>query len=158
MSSWSEAGKRDGQASVEAAFLIPVILVCLMLLIQPSILLYDRIVMSSTAAQGCRLLATRTAGEGDTAYVESLKRALGAVPQQENFHVHDGGCSWKVEVDGNESSSEVGVSIATKVRLLPLFDWCLTAFGAADDGVITLSVEVREPAKPGWVLASGGVS
>ena len=49
--SWLSKQKRRiafswrGQATVEGAFLIPVILLMLMLLIQPGILLYDRVVM-----------------------------------------------------------------------------------------------------------------
>ena len=38
-----------GQSTVEGAFLIPVILLMLMLLIQPGILLYNRVVMQSAA-------------------------------------------------------------------------------------------------------------
>ena len=40
-----------GQSTVEGAFLIPVILLMLMLLIQPGILLYNRVVMQSAAEE-----------------------------------------------------------------------------------------------------------
>ncbi len=53
-----------GQATVEAAFLVPVLFIVLLLLLQPGILLYDRIVMQGAAAQGCRLLATSTQAGG----------------------------------------------------------------------------------------------
>lgn len=49
-----------GQATIEAAALIPVLFILLLLLLQPSILLFDRIVMKNAAAEGCRLLATKT--------------------------------------------------------------------------------------------------
>ena len=37
----------SGQATVEAAFLLPVLFVGLLLLMQPGILLYDRLVMQA---------------------------------------------------------------------------------------------------------------
>lgn len=43
----SSCGFFPGQSTVEGAFLIPVILLMLMLLIQPGILLYNRVVMQS---------------------------------------------------------------------------------------------------------------
>ena len=49
----------SGQATVEAAFLLPVLFVGLLLLMQPGILLYDRLVMQAAASEGCRLLATK---------------------------------------------------------------------------------------------------
>ena len=52
---------------MEAAVLIPVLFTALLLLLQPGILLYDRMVMQGAAAEGCRLLATKTAALGDMA-------------------------------------------------------------------------------------------
>ena len=87
--------QESGQATVEAAFLIPVLLVALLLLMQPGILLYDRLVMNAAASEACRLLATKTDAAGDMA--ESceafVRRRLGAVPPVSCFHVHEGGCS-----------------------------------------------------------------
>ena len=58
-------GRDEGQATVEAAVLIPALFTALLLLLQPGILLYDRMVMQGAAAEGCRLLATKTAALGD---------------------------------------------------------------------------------------------
>ena len=41
----------SGQATVEAAFLLPVLFVGLLLLMQPGILLYDRLVMQAAASE-----------------------------------------------------------------------------------------------------------
>ena len=74
----------SGQATVEAAFLLPVLFVGLLLLMQPGILLYDRLVMQAAASEGCRLLATKTAAAGDMA--ESceafVRHRLGAIPSR----------------------------------------------------------------------------
>ena len=147
----------NGQAVVEGAFAIPVIFLLLLLLLQPGILLYDRMVMNAAAAEGCRMLATRQPDSGiaDWVYEEAVRRHLGAIPQQENFHRHRGGCTWKIGLSGNEGSSEVSVSISGSVRLLPLLDMGGTLLGLGDGaGNIELSTHVSASTQDGWVQAS----
>lgn len=75
--------RMKGQATVEAALLIPALLISLLLLIQPGILLYTRMVMEGAAAEGCRVLATASSLEENTATVEDfVKRRLASVPQR----------------------------------------------------------------------------
>ncbi len=144
-----------GQATVEGAFLIPLILLLLMMLIQPGILLYNRMVMQSAAAEGCRLLATRPVdGYGsEAAFKEYVLRHLGSVPQQENFHVHESGCSWVVELKGDETHERVGVSIENRVKPLPFFDFGASTLGlTGSDGCFSQKVEVSQQVKSDWVL------
>ena len=56
--------REGGQSTVEAAFLLPVFLLVLGLLLQPAIILYDRCVMQSAAAEACRLVATTSGMDG----------------------------------------------------------------------------------------------
>ena len=146
-----------GQATVEGAFVIPVLFLALLLLIQPGILLYDRIVMESAAADACRMLMTRVAdGEVDPrSYEEAVRRHLGAIPQQENFHCHEGGCSWRIELSGDECSEAVSVRIAGRVRLLPLLGGGARLLGMADDsGCIELAVHREAAGYDDWVAAN----
>ena len=73
------AGER-GQATVEAAFLIPVLFTVLLLSVQPGMVLYDRIVMQAAASDACRLAAVKTDAVGDSSQaVEAFVRhRLGA--------------------------------------------------------------------------------
>lgn len=73
---------KQGQGTVEAAFLIPVVFIGLLLLIQPGVILYDRIIMGAAAAEACRLLATKTdaAGDMDDGCEAFVRHRLGAVP------------------------------------------------------------------------------
>ena len=120
--------RTKGQATVEAALLISALLISLLLLIQPGILLYTRMVMEGAAAEGCR------------------------VPQQENFHVHDPACSWQIDLSGNEASEEVTVSISTEVKPLPLFDFGLDALGVLNsNGNYELKVSHHLTTKSTWV-------
>ncbi len=145
-----------GQSTVEAAFLIPVLFVLLLLLIQPGIVLYDRTVMHGAAAEACRLLATRTdaAGAGEDAYRASILRRLGSVPQEAHFHVHDGqGCSWTIELSGDEHADTVEVRISNKLRPLPIVDAGATLLGlTGDDGCLDVSVTATARTQPDWVV------
>ena len=149
--------REAGQASVEAAFLIPIVFIMLLLLIQPGIILYDRMVMQSAASEGCRLLATKTdaVGFSDEKYESYILRRLGSIPPQDNFHVHNGTCSWEIELVGNENSAVVNVTIKNKVRPLPLLDSGAKLLGLLDEsGLLTIEVSVSMPTQPYWVSGS----
>lgn len=144
--------KRPGQATVEGAFLIPLIFLLLLMMLQPGILLFDRTVMKSAAAEACRMLATCETQEDRTACEEALRRRLGAIPQQENFHVHEGGCSWEIDLVGDEKTSETKVSLRTEVAPLPLVDMGATVLGLTNDaGNFMVAVEASSANYPGWV-------
>lgn len=142
-----------GQATVEAAFLIPVLFVVLLMLVQPGIILYDRMVMNYAAAEGCRLLATKTdaGGMDDGRYRELVLRHLGAIPPQDLFHIHDGGCSYEIELSGDEGSALVAVKITNRVKLLPLFDAGAVLAGASHDGTVEIAVEQTARTKAPWL-------
>lgn len=146
-----------GQSTVEGAFVIPIVFLLLLLLLQPGILLYDRLVMQAAAAEGCRMLATRSYASGADAYVyeEAIRRHLGAIPQQENFHRHQDGCSWKIELLGDEYSSEVRVRITGSVRMLPLLDLGGRLLGMGDgQGNLEVRAEASAPTQGTWVEGS----
>ncbi len=145
-----------GQATVEAAVALPVMLCLVLLLVQPGIILYDRIVMAGAAAEGCRLLTT-TAEEDVSLCEEFVMRRLGAVPQQDLFHIHDPACSWSVELEGCEESEEVAVSITTEAKPVPLIGLGAGLLGLTNDaGNIVVRVDARCATQPSWVqLASG---
>lgn len=146
--------RRDGQATVEAAFLAPVLLGGVLLLLQPGIVLYDRVVMESAAAEGCRVLATATGEDAAGLCEDYVRRRLGAVPPIDCFHVHEGGCTWEIELSGAETSEEVSVTIATAARPLPLIDFAGRALGFVDEsGLLRIEASASMPTQPAW--ASG---
>lgn len=149
--------KTRGQGTVEAAVVIPVLFLLLLLLLQPGIVLYDRLVMGNAAAEACRLLATGTDSFG------SMKRSceafvrhrLAAVPPHQCFHVHEGSCSWDIKFSGNESSPQVTVSIANELRPLPLFDAGAKLLGLANaSGNLEIEESVTLPTQPAWAASS----
>lgn len=167
MSSCTERGRRSkgafgadesGQSSVEAAFLLPVFLTVVLLMVQPAIVLYDKMVMNAAVAEGCRLMATLPSSQEE--YCEDfIRRRLGAVPQHDCFHVHTvDECSWEIGIEGDEGSDTVTVSIANRLRPLPLLDIASVLLGLTDDeGCLSIRVEASMPAQPAWVgVAEGG--
>lgn len=143
-----------GQGVVEAAVAIPVLFLLLLLLLQPGIILYDRLVMANAAAEGCRLLATATGDMGGSCEA-FVRHRLAAVPQHDCFHVHQGDCSWNIELLGDESSQEVTVSIENELRPLPLFDAGSKLLGLANvNGNLEIAESVTMRTQPDWVTSS----
>ena len=146
-----------GQGTVEAAVILPVLFLLMLLLLQPGIILYDHIIMGNAAAEGCRLLATSTdaAGSMQGSCEAFVRHRLAAVPQHDCFHVHQGGCSWRIERSGDETPGAVTVRIATEVKPLPLFDAGSRLLGLANgDGNLVIEESATMPAQPGWVASS----
>ena len=146
-----------GQATVEAAISIPIVFTLLLLLIQPGIILYDRMVMRQAAAEGCRLLTTQSAASGLSSQRCALlvKRQLSAVPPHDLFHIHEPSCTWEIELSGDEGSSLVSVTISNRVRLLPLFDVAGAIVGVADsEGCLSITVTETAQTQPAWVQES----
>ena len=142
-----------GQATVEAAFAIPVVFTLLLLLMQPGIVLYDRMVMRSAAAEACRLLATQSsaAGLSLSRCEDIVKRQLSAVPPHDLFHIHDAGCSWEIELSGGETDGQAKATIRNRIKLLPLFDAAGALVGIADaQGCMKIEVVETAPTQPAW--------
>jgi hypothetical protein len=150
-----------GQATVEAALLLPLTMLLILVLCQPAILLYNRVVMENAAAEGCRLLSTRT-DVGDYSgekYEGYIVRRLAAIPSTGIFHVGAHQSDWDITLEGGESGSEVRVCIVNKVQPLPLLGWGASLLGQTDAaGLLTQTVEARAASQPGWVWnnSSGG--
>lgn len=145
-----------GQATLEAAFALPVIMVLVLLVLQPGILLYDRIVMEGAAAEACRLLATAPADQTPICRDYVLRR-LSAVPQADIFHVHTSGCTWDVRLTGDEASGAVQAEITTEVQPLPLVGSAAALLGACNEqGNVVVSVSCTRNVQPDWVDMGSG--
>lgn len=141
---WS---RKDGQSSVEAALLLPSLMVVVAILVQPACLLYTRSVMSSAAHEGVRMLATAASADDAVAFV---KRRLAAVPEASLFH-SGGAEDWSVEV---AQGSEVSVAVSGHVRPLPLMGFICAALGDSDGEGVVVSVEAKGKAHQDWVEGS----
>ena len=123
----------------------------LLLLLQPGIVLYDRVVMEGAAAEGCRLLATSLDGESQ-ANDDYIRRRLGAIPELDLFHVHSSGCTWDIGLEGNQESDVVAVRLSTEVKPLPLIDCAMQALGASNEnGNIVVEVRASQQTQPDWI-------
>ena len=146
-----------GQGTVEAAVVVPVLFLLMMLLIQPGIVMYDRIVMGNAAAETCRLLATSSDSYGsmERSAEAFVRHRLAAVPQHDCFHVHGGSCSWDISLTGNEASATVTVEIKNELKPLPLFDATLALLGMTNgSGNLEIRESVTMPTQPEWVECS----
>lgn len=110
-----------GQSCVEAAFLLPVLLVFLLLLLQPALMLYHALILENTCQEACRVLATCSNDQDMRALDGFITHRLQALPAC--FAASDDADAqpdWSVTTQGNAASHEVGVTIEGYVRVLPL--------------------------------------
>lgn len=140
-----------GQATVEAALLLPIVFLGTLISAQPAIVLYDRLVMQAAASEGCRVLETLPEGQEDTAR-EYVQRRLAAIPDVDIFHKGE----WAVELSGaGQADAQVTVRISHNLEALPLMAAGLSVTGLADDsGAIQQQVDVSESLRDTWVLES----
>ena len=138
------------QSTVEAAFMIPIFLILILLLLQPSIILYDFIVMKSAASEGCRLIATNS-GIDSKNVDDFIRRRLSAIPQADIFHIHNASCSYEIEFNGGESEKTSSVSIKNSIKPLPLIGGALDLMGATEDGDLTICAHEETCVQPSWV-------
>ncbi len=139
----------EGQASVEAALLVPSLLVVLALLVQPACLLYTRAVMSSAAAETARMAATASSADDAVAFA---KRRLCAVPEVSAFHA-GGEDDWSVEVEGT-GTGKARVTITGHARPLPLTAAIAGALSGSDADGVRLEVTKEVQAHASWVEGS----
>lgn len=141
---------RSGQASVEAAFLAPVLLLGFLLLLQPGIVLYDRAVMESAASEGCRLLETRSS-QSDAEVRAYIERRLEAVPGVEAFHAGE----WLIEFSGSQADDATKVSIEHSLKPLPLVGAAMGFAGMLDGrGLYRQGVSCVAAVRDEWLTGS----
>lgn len=142
--------KDAGQATLEAAFLLPIMLLGMTMALQPGIILFDRAVMEAAAAEGCRLLETLAAGSEGEAKAFVMRRLEG-VPDVEAFHAGE----WAVHLEGNEGSETVSVRITHALKPIPLVGIGMKLAGFTDaGGLYRQEVEMTRTAKDSWLMES----
>jgi len=115
-------------------------------------------IMNGAAAEGCRLLATRTSvgSYSDDKYEGYIKRRLAAIPPIDIFHAHVGAKPWDISMEGDENSSTVTVRIVNHVKPLPLLGWGASLTGMSNaNGYLVQTVEISSPSQPAWVGSDG---
>ena len=107
---------KNGQSTIEAAFLIPIIFLCLLILIQPIVLLVNHFAMEAAAYEGCRYAATCNDLEADAAIKNFVEKRLRIFPRVEVVHVPP----WNIKVEQDIENHEVSIGISHEVKPLPL--------------------------------------
>ena len=136
-----------GQATVEAAVVLPSLLLVLALLMQPACLSYTRAIMRAAAAECVRAAATAYGGDTSACREYALRR-LEAVPEVPLFHVGGQG-DWDVSIE--RSDSHVTVTIIGHARPLPLMGAVASLLSMSDGTGVVLRVALSESTRASWV-------
>jgi Flp pilus assembly protein TadG len=130
---------------VEAAVLLPALLIVLTMLVQPACYLYTRCVMQEAASEALRVAATDSSDDELEALV---LRRLEAVPDFAIFHDGD----WEVSVERADGSATVTVS--GRVKALPFFAPAVAVFTGDASGSAPVTVTETAATAPGWLSDS----
>ena len=146
------AESTSGQATIEAAVLLPTLMLVIALLVQPVCIIYTRAAMRSAAAEAARAIATDY--DGDLSDCRSyVLRRLEAVPDVPLFH--SGGASdWSISL--SRGGRGVNVEVVGHVRPLPLLGVALAAFSESDGKGMVLRESLREEVRPSWIRGTYG--
>lgn len=139
-----------GQATVEAAITTLFFFGIIILLVQPTIWLYTRMVMGSAAGETARVVATRTPDMSERAIGLYALRRLQAVPPVSYFRVDDGSEmeGWKVDLAGGPDAEWATVTISCKQQPMPFLGLIANVAGmTGTDGLMTMRVSASVPAK-----------
>ena len=142
---------RCGQGTVEVAFVLPVLMILILLLLEPGIYLYDLIVMKSAASEACRLVANDSCS--DENFDDYIRRRLSAIPQTDIFHIHNSSCSYSIEKSRNEDGT-VSVYIKNELKPLPLIDVFCKPFGVLNSsGNLEINTKSEMHVFASWELS-----
>lgn len=142
-----------GQSTAEAAVALPVVFLLVLLLVQPGIVLYDRMVMAGAGGRGLPASGDERRRCGDLRGVRAPP--LGGDPALDVFHVHDSGCTWEVRCEGGGAADVARVTVRTEVRPLPLLDGGATLLGMVNErGNLVVEVTATAPTRASWAQES----
>ncbi len=136
-----------GQSTIEAAILLPTLMLLLGIVLQPACVLYTRTAMRHAAAEGLRAASTATSLDSCESFV---LRRLRSVPDVAMFHV-GGRDGWDVSVETDGDTPIVAVEIEGRLRPLPIVGLVFAAFGETDEGDLVLRERVEEASRASWV-------
>lgn len=137
-----------GQSSIEAALLLPTLLIIIALLVEPICLLYTKSIMNAACSEGLRVAATSS----DTQLIESyIRRRLKAVPEVPLFHI-GGEHDWSIDIDCNSKTAKI--DLKGHASPLPPIGWCLSLIGQTDGRGIVLQSSLSMQTRPEWIEGS----
>lgn len=138
------------QASVEAAFILPVALLLCGMVIQVGIYGFTRSVMMRTCAETVRVAAFDFDGNTQDC-CEFAKRRLAAIPNLALFHTPPAD-DWDIQIHVTNRSAKV--SITGHFQPIPVIGMLVEAFGEKDDKGCVIKAEVEGNTQPSWVEGS----
>ncbi len=132
-----------GQSSIEAAFILPILLLCLGLSVQPVIYMYTKTIMQEAADEGIRYaMSEQNAGRTE----RYIRRRLEALPSSSIFHVQDE--DWDIDIIRADKS--VRVLIRGHIRTIPVLGVSAYMFLEHDDQGLIVEVASENITAPSW--------
>ena len=132
------------QAAIESALIIPVVLLCIGLVLQPIIYIYSKSLCQQAAEEGVRYAMSVE----DNSYVKRyVLRRLEAIPPVDIFHITDED-DWIIEII--RANNEVEVEVSGHLKPLPLLGLPSLVYLPHDNEGLFIEVQAQGPSSPMW--------
>lgn len=126
-----------GQALVEAPVIIVTLCLLALIMFQPIVTLYTKMVLGAAAASLCRTVATEDSGASDRLLQTYAEGKIAGLPRGAAFQVPG---SLRLEITGDACAEQVSVRLSLKQKTLPLLGLLV---GAGNAGVVEVTAEAR---------------
>ncbi len=134
----------DAQATVEAAFILPVIILCMGLSVQPILCMYTKSLMQEAALEGVRFAMSE---EDKNKTERFVRRRLEAIPASEIFHAGSDD-DWNIEIV--RSQETVSITIVGHMKEIPLLGTPSLLYLDHDEAGIVLKASASGVISPSW--------
>lgn len=132
------------QATIEAAFVLPVALLCIGLSVQPIVYMYTKSIVQEAAYDGVRFASSESDDKKTERYV---LRRLQAIPTLEIFHLVDMN-DWNIEL--TRTSSAVELRISGHIKPIPIIGTPSTLVLPHDEKGLVVQSQARIFDRPSW--------
>lgn len=134
----------NGQASIEAAFILPIALLCIGLALQPLLYMYSKSLCHQAAEEGVRYAMSE---ENNSRTERYILRRLSSIPSLPILHKGEE-ADWNIEII--RADNKVRISIMGHMAPLPLLGVPSKMFLPHDDDGLKIKTEAEGPISPGW--------
>ena len=134
----------QAQASIESAFILPLVFICMGLALQPLLYMYSKSLCTEAVEEGARYAISV---ENDTYVERYVRRRLDAIPSIGILH-KDGDGDWNIEIV--RQSNSVAISLTGHMQELPILGLAAHLYLPHDAEGLLIEAKAQAVSHPSW--------
>lgn len=151
---WLYTDEEDGQTTLEAAYLLPVLMLLFGMLLQPVCIAYTRQIMQHVAQEAAHVVAIQDSTMSPSDIEKFIRSHLEAVPKISLFRASEK--DWQIHITQKDGVAPAKVEIKAFVRPVPFLGVFAGFAGKKEGENICLEVRANEQLRADWVQGNYG--